>query len=200
MANFYKKSQFLSGGEEKKKAQSGRSMIEMLGVLAIIGVLSIGGIAAYTKAMEKHNINKLLDQITRIVMQTRTTFADKPNYNDLDGPIASVIVNTALGNEKEVGIKDEYGNYQSFSVGKNHMTSENVFRVDTPYMSQAACMAVLTTDWGEYDQSDGYGGVKLFYDDGDGLDFIQEYPISMERAAEACSGCVNACWISLSFK
>ena len=31
----------------------GRSMIEMLGVLAIVGVLSVGGIAGYSKAMEK---------------------------------------------------------------------------------------------------------------------------------------------------
>ena len=28
--------------------ESGRSMIEMLGVLAIIGVLSVGGIAGYS--------------------------------------------------------------------------------------------------------------------------------------------------------
>ena len=33
--------------------ESGRSMIEMLGVLAIIGVLSVGGIAGYSKAMNK---------------------------------------------------------------------------------------------------------------------------------------------------
>ena len=31
--------------------QSGRSMVEMLGVLAIIGVLSVGGISGYSKAM-----------------------------------------------------------------------------------------------------------------------------------------------------
>ena len=35
------------------KVSSGRSMIEMLGVLAIIGVLSVGGIAGYSKAMQK---------------------------------------------------------------------------------------------------------------------------------------------------
>ena len=39
--------------------EKGRSMIEMLGVLAIIGVLSVGGIAGYSKAMEKFKINKL---------------------------------------------------------------------------------------------------------------------------------------------
>ena len=40
--------------------QCGRSMIEMLGVLAIIGVLSVGGIAGYSKAMEKFKINKAI--------------------------------------------------------------------------------------------------------------------------------------------
>ena len=38
-------------------------MVEMLGVLAIIGVLSIGGIAGYSKAMEKHKLNKTIDEI-----------------------------------------------------------------------------------------------------------------------------------------
>ena len=33
------------------KAQSGRSMIETLGVLAIIGVLSVGGLVGYSQAM-----------------------------------------------------------------------------------------------------------------------------------------------------
>ena len=39
-------------------AQFGRSMVEMLGVLAIIGVLSVGGIAGYSKAMRKHKLNQ----------------------------------------------------------------------------------------------------------------------------------------------
>ena len=45
----------------KKKSQSGRSMVEMLGVLAVIGVLSIGGIAGYTIAMRRHRGNQILD-------------------------------------------------------------------------------------------------------------------------------------------
>ena len=44
-----------------KKIESGRSMIEMLGVLAIIGVLSIGGLAAYTMAMDRNAANGVLD-------------------------------------------------------------------------------------------------------------------------------------------
>ena len=37
---------------------AGRSMVEMLGVLAIVGVLSVGAIAGYSKAMFKYKLNK----------------------------------------------------------------------------------------------------------------------------------------------
>ena len=48
-----------------KKMQSGRSMVEMLGVLAIMGVLSVGGIAAYTFAMNRHKANEIIANIQR---------------------------------------------------------------------------------------------------------------------------------------
>ncbi len=46
---------------------AGRSMIEMLGVLAIIGVLSVGGIAGYSKAMEKFKVNKIIEEYTYFI-------------------------------------------------------------------------------------------------------------------------------------
>ena len=45
--------------------ETGRSMVEMLGTLAIIGVLSIGGIAGYTYAMNKSKANDILDGVSR---------------------------------------------------------------------------------------------------------------------------------------
>ena len=45
------------------KSQSGRSMVEMLGVLAIVGVLSIGGIAGYSYGMDKYRANETINQI-----------------------------------------------------------------------------------------------------------------------------------------
>ena len=45
----------------------GRSMVEMLGVLAIVGVLSVGAIAGYSKAMFKYRLNKQTEQIGFIV-------------------------------------------------------------------------------------------------------------------------------------
>ena len=46
-------------GHDRKEEQ-GRSMVEMLGTLAIIGVLSVGGIAGYTYGMNKYYANELL--------------------------------------------------------------------------------------------------------------------------------------------
>ena len=62
-----------------KKCQGGRSMIEMLGVLAIIGVLSVGGIAGYSKAMERYRVNETINQISHIVQNTRDLFKTQPN-------------------------------------------------------------------------------------------------------------------------
>jgi len=60
--------------------QRGRSMIEMLGVLAIIGVLSVGGIAGYSKAMHKYRVNKAIEQITLIAGNIRAFFGPQKNY------------------------------------------------------------------------------------------------------------------------
>lgn len=56
-----------------KNFENGRSMIEMLGVLAIIGVLSVGGIAGYSKAMlmwhsnmQRNSLNELLHNMLSI--------------------------------------------------------------------------------------------------------------------------------------
>ena len=43
--------------------QSGRSMVEMLGTLAIIGVLSIGGIAGYSYGMNKYHANAIVNDV-----------------------------------------------------------------------------------------------------------------------------------------
>ena len=66
-----------------KNNESGRSMVEMLGVLAIIGVLSAGGLAGYSKAMEKHKTNKLKEQIQMIATNIITSFQGQRDYSAL---------------------------------------------------------------------------------------------------------------------
>ena len=51
----------------RKICELGRSMVEMLGVLAIIGVLSVGGITGYSKAMMKYKLNKFSDGFNQLL-------------------------------------------------------------------------------------------------------------------------------------
>lgn len=61
----------------QQKRQSGRSMIEMLGVLAVIGILSAGGIAGYSSAMESYKVNKTIEMITFVAARNEMLFAKR---------------------------------------------------------------------------------------------------------------------------
>ena len=66
----------------------GRSMIEMLGVLAIIGVLSVGGIAGYSKAMmmwrsnvQKNMLTELISGVIRLQSNLPPDIGDAPEID-----------------------------------------------------------------------------------------------------------------------
>ena len=56
----------------KKKNETGRSMVEMLGVLAIIGVLSVGGVYGYSMAMRKYRANDIVQAAAILVGNARS--------------------------------------------------------------------------------------------------------------------------------
>ena len=60
----------MSTQAKRRKADvrlSGRSMVEMLGVLAIIGVLSVGAMSGYSKAMFKYKLNKYAESTNMFI-------------------------------------------------------------------------------------------------------------------------------------
>ena len=70
-----------------KNASTGRSMVEMLGVLAIIGVLSVGAIAGYSKAMMKYKLNKQTEQLNQVIgtiVRYKSSLILNPNPADAD--------------------------------------------------------------------------------------------------------------------
>ena len=62
---------------------AGRSMIEMLGVLAIIAVLTVGGIAGYSKAMKKYQANKVVGEIIHVLAKIKE-LSENDNLFDID--------------------------------------------------------------------------------------------------------------------
>lgn len=59
------------------KSQKGRSMIEMLGVLGIMAVITVLGLTAYKVANRRIKINKLKDEVNKIVIHTRKICPDR---------------------------------------------------------------------------------------------------------------------------
>ena len=118
--------------------QSGRSMIEMLGVLAIIGVLSVGGIAGYSKAMMKYRINKSIEQISLISQNVRSFFASQRNYgglysvNDLNSNGLSLIKKAKL-------VPDEM-------IDENNSIKDNDLRATHPIFNPFGGGVVLMND------------------------------------------------------
>ena len=134
--------------------ESGRSMIEMLGVLAIIGVLSVGGIAGYSKAMSKYRVNKTIDQISHIAANTRILFGSQKNYDDLAGDKKNDIIDKAKLFPQEMGSAGSYKNPFSgdatITAAKRFKseTDKKAFVIKYTQIPQEACIDLATIDWG----------------------------------------------------
>ena len=144
-----------------KLNQSGRSMIEMLGVLAIVGVLSIGGIAGYSKAMSKYRTNKTLDQVSMLITNIRTTYSQQQTYNGLDNALAidmnlvpdDLVVpglpDNAVGKIRNIfGGRVFIGASSLDGAGEVGQVDKNAFIVSVYGLPRDACVAMATADWG----------------------------------------------------
>lgn len=132
-----------------KNEQSGRSMVEMLGVLAIIGVLSIGGISGYSKAMAKYRVNKTLDQISMLVMNIRSLFSASVDYGGLTNSIAIQmgIIPGDMQIPNQTGVITNAYQGRVF-VGTPDANNTREFYVEYTGLTQEACVALATADWG----------------------------------------------------
>ena len=63
---------------QTKMNEIGRSMIEILGVLAIVGVLSVGAVAGYRYAMDKYRANDIVYEVNMRATDVWHRFQDKP--------------------------------------------------------------------------------------------------------------------------
>ena len=138
--------------------QSGRSMIEMLGVLAIIGVLSVGGIAGYSKAMAKFRVNKSIDQISHIVANTRILYGSQANYADLATNTWNTVYTAKLfpeemliGNGSSHGLGDYKnpfnGNVSIAPAGLYADGDNKAFMITFSDVPMEACVDLATQDW-----------------------------------------------------
>jgi len=142
----------------------GRSMVEMLGVLAIIGVLSAGALAGYSKAMQKHRINKTIDQMSTIINNMHTVFINArsertpyEDYKNKDATVDLILLNVFPA--EMVRGQEVYNVYQ----GQVRIVVDEEgrsFELQFDGLPQEASVAISTMDWGVGDAS-GLQGVDI---------------------------------------
>ena len=176
--------------------QSGRSMVEMLGVLAIVGVLSVGGIAGYSQAMSKFKVTKAMDQVQTIITNIRTLYASQRTYTKINATQAQAMgILTEESINGTVGL-NPFGGTIEFDTG-NSVGTNRTFTVKYTGLTSEACVKMATADWGA-DQSSGLitisvsGGTANTFKWADmNVSGNGTLPVNISAAAAACGTAQN---------
>jgi len=135
-------------------------MVEMLGVLAIVGVLSIGAISGYTYAMSKHRANEILNGISLMAISASQQIALRRDFS--------------LAEFKDEGASSLYIN-GSYPV-TDEKYDDGTFELTVSGVPKDACDRLVSMDWKQPKEilvNDGAGCQKgdsnvlafTFYDD-----------------------------------
>lgn len=120
----------------KMKQEYGRSMIEMLGVLAIMGVITVGAIAMISTAMRTQKQSEVNDDVTQIVLGVRRLMGEYDDFSNIDNSI----VFGAIG----VSNKNPYGGVYTVSVNPSNARQ---FIVGIDGLAQADCEYMVAKAW-----------------------------------------------------
>ena len=122
-----------------KNNEFGRSMVEMLGVLAVIGVLSVGGIAAYTTAMKSHKHNTIIDIMNKSAIMAASANAGEGKQLVITN---KNVIDTGFG-RPDVRF-NEMPNEVSFMVASGDRAKDNAVLVLFAYNQKELCTALAS--------------------------------------------------------
>ncbi len=128
----------------RNDGQNGRSMIEMLGILAIIGVLSVGGVSMFQSAMMKYKLHQLQDNINQ------RHFAVVENCLDDDRCMLSMnairkVFCPVLGGDFCIG--DYLNSIFPSVMAPTYMWNKENFHIYFYYTTPKICKAIVNYDW-----------------------------------------------------
>lgn len=185
-----------------KNEQSGRSMVEMLGVLAIIGVLSVGGIAGYSKAMAKFKISKAMDQFSMLVANVRTLYSGQRNYAGLDNLAANsfgIVPSDMSGGAASAVITNAFGGNVIIASTAGAAGADLNFTIQFQGLGRDTCVSMATADWGSGSGS-GLVSIAPSAAAAVGAPIVgANLPVTLAAAAAACNCATDICSITWQY-
>ncbi len=170
-----------------KSKQFGRSMIEMLGVLAIVGILSAGGIAGYSMAMQSHKTNALIEKVQLISQRTRELYSDG-DYSGLGTTNgASKLIQAGMVND----VNNPFGGTLTVRSTRDSNANRFVIEAQQRNIPIDSCVKVLTTYYGD---AATFSGIRIYRNGAFVISFWTTpqgwtdgvYPPTTEQAINAC--------------
>ena len=119
--------------------QSGRSMVEMLGVLAVMGVLTIGGISGYNYAINKYHANQVLQDIHLIYQELK--YPNTVHQIVFKGAFPDM----ALDIQSPYEYSFDFANPDDFNYDSTSEKTPNLISVNVSGISKTACGILLKT-------------------------------------------------------
>lgn len=167
----------------RKYMQNGRSMIEMLGVLAIIGILTVGGFNLVMKAQTHQRLNEVIDNMTTLASKVRVVARD---YTGNVGSLNSY-VNTGRAFPDSL----EYGDggftdrnnitYDVYYAGEG---GQVLFAIKVSGLTTEMCMNMVNANYGNSSTS-GFVGLSIG-GDFSSASYVSPQSIELNTAAEKC--------------
>ena len=121
-----------------KKNESGRSMVEMLGVLAIIGVLSVGGIAGYTMAMNRYRANEVVDMANKYAVIAYSAYMTSKMMNNGTADA------NAIPSFASTGLFGSHSSVNGTIIGPADV-DEDYVRIKLTFNNEKICQATATS-------------------------------------------------------
>lgn len=118
------------------KQESGRSMIEMLGVLAIMGIITAGAISMISYAMRMQKQSAINDTIYQIVLGVRQTYGGQDDFSRINN--SNVFNTLAMPN------RNPYGGKYTVSVNPANLRQ---FVITIDGLSDSECKALVAKSW-----------------------------------------------------
>ena len=120
------------------KQESGRSMIEMLGVLAIMGVITVGAIGMISTAMRTQKRNAVNDEVIQMVTQVRALLGEFDDYSHIDNSTIFGVIGMTN--------KNPYGGTYALAVDP---ANSRQFVVSIDGLSKSDCEYFVTKAWSD---------------------------------------------------
>lgn len=149
----------------EKKMENGRSMIEMLGVLAVIGILTVSGFALVGKMHSSHQVSRVMNDISEMALKTRAFLREYDSDNACTHPTCSIV--KKMNEAKMIPSGLEYEgkrlinlNDVRFYVDYPANNDSVLFKLNIENLTEEMCLQVATANWGDI-SSTGYREISI---------------------------------------